>query len=713
MMMKMFNEMRLRTIKDKFPLTLINYKRNSSITNQKWKKEDYSSLKHNSSIYCSLQKNIPLYDINIYLQKKNIFLQKPRLRSSETNRTNLNLFKTSKQGFSIKIKTYEDKTQIIIGDDFKHLVQNSSVFSDKTLFIKEILEDSSRVNLITMPGRWGKSLNLNMLKTFLEIQVDENGEKKEITDNSNYSMFFKNNKIKLDIADAKIKRLFDGEFYELESSELFGNFPVIYIDFKDCEAESYDVLLDKVATKMEMLFESHVYLKNDENIRDNYNRYLELLKKRNISMIENGIYLLSYLLYKHFKKRVWILIDEYDCPANTAFRKFEDINEIEKVFDLYRRMLQPALKDSPYLEKGVITGVQYLLKTGLFSGLNNFIKYDITDLKYAQFYGIDQEEMKDLLNYYNITDKTAEDIKSWYNGYIVGGREKYNIWSVFNYLYSPDLGLKPYWEETGSLDFMKIIFKHDSIREIIGYMLLNEEVDLNITLSFTFDEYKMLRDMILGKGKINDDQVLTNLIFSILYVSGYITKSNSGKYLLPNNEIKYKMKEYIAEELFKTYGISTELSIYCGELMNSLFDNENYSKDRINNILEEFRISFAKLLKESNLTCDVNNGVLLNESIIHSILNFLMFIPTPQFKKFRSDHRNPNGNRLRPDIYMSNDVIGIIIEIKYDKSDNIAFDQAKTYKDSIKKEQHKLLIGLNVSNKKEVTIMFDYINQKD
>ena len=192
-------------------------------------------------------------------------------------------------------------------------------------------------------------------------------------------------------------------------------------------------------------------------------RYKMLLKDiRNGKDFRNSIRDLSRLLHKYHHQRVWILIDEYDSVVNEAYRRFDDI-ETQKVVNLFQNILGSSLKGNDSLAKGVITGVQNIVKSGMLSDVNNITKYCIQDYKYSQYYGINQEELDILLSHFNIGDDQRDNIKEWYSGYhekiptnMGEYIDKYNIWSVIQYLNKPEDGFRPYWKKVEVLIFYTI-----------------------------------------------------------------------------------------------------------------------------------------------------------------------------------------------------------------------------------------------------------------
>lgn len=300
---------------------------------------------------------------------------------------------------SLDNKSMYIKPSIYVGGNFEELVKKSSIFVDKSLFIKEIIESEDKVTLITMPRRWGKSLNLDMLKWFLSVEVvdEKTGSTIPNSETDNYKLFAGGN---LDMGFGRIKNL---EKLNIASDEYCmrhqGQFPVIFIDFKDCKNEDgFAKIEEAVRANIIDLFLDFGYLgtinetyKGDLTIKDRYKMLLN--EMRDGKDLGNSIRDLSRLLHKYHRQKVWILIDEYDAAANEAYRKFDN-DETEKVIKLFRKIFESSLKGNDSLAKGVITGVQFIVKSGMLSGLNNIAKYSIQNYKYSQYYGINKEEME-------------------------------------------------------------------------------------------------------------------------------------------------------------------------------------------------------------------------------------------------------------------------------------------------------------------------------
>ncbi|MEO1219693.1 MAG: AAA family ATPase, partial [Bacteroidota bacterium] len=297
-----------------------------------------------------------------------------------------------------------DKLIIYTGTDrFDKLLLGSDVFVDKSLFIQEFLESGDEVALITRPRRWGKSMNMDMLKCFLSIEVDDQGNPLPREQCLNPKLFA-GGEVDLGFEETKLlKPLRINDYPSLMKRQ--GQFPVISIGFKDVDGKSYQKIEEAIQTQIVDLYKNHGYLQQYvqddktgwlfDSDREKLQRYFA--GKLSETDIKNSLKFLSELLYKHFGKPVYILIDEYDMPINRAYLKCTS-EELKNVLELFRGILGAALKGNPYLKKGLVTGILRLAKADLFSGLNNIRAYILLDRRFATSYGFTEQEVDELLS---------------------------------------------------------------------------------------------------------------------------------------------------------------------------------------------------------------------------------------------------------------------------------------------------------------------------
>ncbi|WP_425360134.1 MULTISPECIES: AAA family ATPase [unclassified Candidatus Tisiphia] len=431
-------------------------------------------------------------------------------------------------------------------DEFYDLLVNSDVFVDKSLMIKELLEDSGKVILITRPRRWGKSLNMNMLQKFFEIEVDKRGTPLPEEDRVN-RILFTGGEINLGI---KGKRTLEplkinGNEYAMTQQ---GQFPVILLNLKDVKGSSYQEIELGIKDQIIELFASHHYLNHhvteDTGLLNNaqkekLRRYFDGKLERND--LKDSLRVLSEVLYKHFGQKVYILIDEYDTPINSSYIKFGNKpEEFEQVLEMFRGMFGSSLKTNPYLEKGVITGILRVAKANLFSDLNNVSEYSLLDEKYSKFYGFTQAEVDELLAKVP-TATNPEKIKAWYNGYNFGGEIIYNPWSIMQCLAHKGK-LDHYWLDSGGTALVDKALLSDGMQEDLQSLAAGKSIISPIVKQISFAD-------------INKPVGL----FSLLLFSGYLNpvakKPEEDIYELsvPNKEVRYiynaRMLQWVTDQL--------------------------------------------------------------------------------------------------------------------------------------------------------------------
>ena len=442
--------------------------------------------------------------------------------------------------------------------DFKGLRVRDNYYIDKTLFIKHILDNESRVALITRPRRFGKTLNMSMLRYFLDCNKKDT------------------------------KPLFEGlkimEQGEEYTSKL-GAYPCIYITLKDVRGTSYDNMMLSLQTELVELFIEHAYLLKSEKLfdieKEMFSTVLNL--KANEVQTQNSIKLLSKLLYKEFNKPVYLIIDEYDVPLQSAYVE----GYYEEAVKFLRSFYGVTFKDNAYLEKTVLTGVSRVAKESIFSGANNFDVYTVLNKEFSEDFGITTEEMKKAIEDFNVREN-EEEIKKWYDGYVIGNTDGiYNPWSILNYL--KNRKLVPYWVNTSSNDLIKLILKKSStIKERIERLLNDEEIEAKVNLE----------TVIVGIEN-NEDNIWGMLVGTgYLKVTGVVDLVNKiYKVKLPNLEIKSLFAEII-DNWFRNKVIGNDL--------NSIM------KDLITLNLKEFRKKFEILAMEMFSYMDVGENTAEN-----------------------------------------------------------------------------------------------------
>lgn len=391
--------------------------------------------------------------------------------------------------------------------------QSEYYYVDKTMLIKDFLDQKPLVSLFTRPRRFGKTLNMDMLRVFFEISKE---------DTSKY------------FSDKKIWAC--GEIYR----EHQGKYPVIFLTFKDVKFDSWEDTLDKIRIILQEEYGRHRELLNSEYIEEYEKAYFIKMIDGTASVVDltSALEKLSKMLARHYAKAPIIIIDEYDTPIQEGYSK----DFYEDIIGFMRNFFSGAFKDNKNISYGFLTGILRISQESVFSGLNNLIVNSVMDDDYDEYFGFTETEVHEILKYYKKLDKEGE-VKLWYDGYLFGSEEIYNPWSVINYIAK---GCVPqaYWVNTGKNEILEGVL-HEAAYDVIEklYALLQREhvvvrIDQNVV-------YKSL---------INDQ----SNIYSLLLVAGYLKVcskklQDDGTYLcevmIPNKEISSVYKSEILSHL--------------------------------------------------------------------------------------------------------------------------------------------------------------------
>ena len=397
-------------------------------------------------------------------------------------------------------------------EDFKRLVDNEYYFVDKTLMIKELLENKGTVNLFTRPRRFGKTLNMSMLQRFFEA-----------TEKSNAYLF----------DGLKIAAYPEYMAYQ-------GQYPVISISLKSMKRASYQEAYFEYVKLLSDEFERHEIILQSDLVSEEDKLEFQKIKKRIAEPKEynSAVKLLSKCLQKVYQKNVIILIDEYDVPLENAYHEgfYDDMT------NLIRSCFESALKTNPSLEFAVLTGCLRVSRESIFTGLNNLKTYSITKNKFSQYFGFTQEEMKEILQAFSL-EQYAGTIAKWYDGYRFGLTEIYNPWSVLNcidsYLQNDMVACEPYWSNTSSNRIVKRLIEESNERT----KSMVEEL-INGTPIHT----QIFEDVTYGTIDVNQDYIWSFLLFTgYLKIISCETVGDETYYdmVIPNVEIKSIYKNTI------------------------------------------------------------------------------------------------------------------------------------------------------------------------
>ncbi len=442
--------------------------------------------------------------------------------------------------------------------DFKGLRIRDNYYIDKTMYIKDIIDNESRVILVTRPRRFGKTLNMSMLKYYFDCKQKDNKELFE-----------------------GLKIMNQNEKY---TSKL-GYYPVIYLTLKDVQDTNYENMLLDMKTAMLNMYKEHRYLLDSDKIYpEEKARITDILYAReDESVLKNSVRDLSEYLNRHYEKPVILLVDEYDVPLQNAYVE----GYYDEAVKFFKTFYGVTFKDNPYLEKTVLTGVSRVAKESIFSGANNFKVFTVLDNEFADDFGITEEEMDKVIQDFEIEDE-KEEIKKWYDGYTIGDVEGiYNPWSILNYL--TDRKLIQYWVNTSSNDLIKLVLKNSStIKEKIERLLKDEEIEVPINLETVIVGIENNEDniwgLMLGTGYLKVTEVV-NLAEHIYKVK------------LPNYEIKLLFQQII-NDWFRNKVIGNDL--------------KSILKDLITLNLKEYEKKFDILVREMFSYMDVGENTAEN-----------------------------------------------------------------------------------------------------
>ena len=413
--------------------------------------------------------------------------------------------------------------------DFKHLIEEDFYYFDKTKFIDEIIKDGAQVKLFTRPRRFGKTLNMSMLKYFFDIKkADEN------------------------------RKLFRDLYIEkTDSFKEQGQYPVVFLSLKDLKATTWEEMERKIIITLSDFLSEYEYLLNELSGINFENLKNIIYKEAGIDDLTTTLKFLTKILYEKYNKKIVVLVDEYDSPLVSAY-----INGYyEKAKNFFKTFYSLVLKDNNYLQMGILTGIIRVIKAGIFSDLNNLRTYTILSDDYTDSYGLTEEEVEKSLKDYGIEAEISK-VKDWYDGYKFGDSEVYNPWSILNFL--QDKKLRAYWVDTSGNDLINNVLKMRNKNIITALERLFNGDGLKQNLSGTSDLSKIL----------SDDEIWELLLFS-----GYLTveeKINQDNYILrlPNKEVKSLFRKTFIETYIAR---GSKLSF----LMESLIENkiEDYEEN--------------------------------------------------------------------------------------------------------------------------------------
>ena len=413
--------------------------------------------------------------------------------------------------------------------------QSEYYYVDKTLLIKDFLDQKPLVSLFTRPRRFGKTLNMDMLRVFFEISEE---------DTSRY------------FADKAIWKC--GEEYRAHQ----GKYPVIFLTFKDVKFDTWEATIDKIRGLLQEEYGRHQELATSDKLSKYEKEYFGKILDSSANEVEltSALEKLSKMLAVHYGKAPIIIIDEYDTPIQEGYSK----DFYEEIIGFMRNFFSGAFKDNKNLSYGFLTGILRIAQESIFSGLNNLTVNSVMDEEYDRYFGFTRDEVDEMLDYYGVSEK-KEELKDWYDGYLFGSTEIYNPWSVINYI-SKGCIPQAYWVNTGKNEILEDVLKvaTDDITERLYSLLQGERVIARI------DQNVVYRS--LSEDPAN--------IYSLLLVAGYLKTPKKelqidGSYLcevsIPNREIAAVYKSEILSHLLQIGAITRTTA---NKIAESLYAND-------------------------------------------------------------------------------------------------------------------------------------------
>ena len=535
-------------------------------------------------------------------------------------------------------------------DNFEKIRRNNFYYIDKTKLVEQALHNWSEVTLFTRPRRFGKTLGMSMLRSFFEIGTD--------------------------------KSLFDGLYISQNKAlcdEHMGKYPVIFLTLKGVEgltfADAKMMLKSILSTEMDR----HYYLKTSDALTDEDKAYFVKMLTGTDENINDSLRKLSQLLYKHYGKKVVILIDEYDVPLDKAYQN----GYYHEMVSLIRGLFGQALKTNDYLQFAILTGCLRISKESIFTGLNNFKVLSIMDARFDEQFGFTDSEVEELLAAYNL-DSHFTEIKEWYDGYHFGNANVYCPWDVINYVdllrFEPTAKPQDFWSNSsGNALVRRFIDKADvQTKDEIERLIAGEYIEKEISQELTYDEI---------------DKSIANL-WSVLFTTGYLTKqgvTDDGKVRLsiPNREIKNlfikKIREWFSDT---TANDGKTLEQFC---------NAFVEKDT-----EKIEQLFGDYLWNTISIRDTAVAKDKKENFYHGILLGLLGYKASWLIKSNTESGTGYSDIL---VEVPNNRTGIVIELKYAENGDMdaACDEAlkqieeKSYVDKLKQDGMRNFIKYGIA----------------
>jgi len=548
------------------------------------------------------------------------------------------------------------KKRLPVGiSDFEEVIAQNYYFVDKSLLIKEIFDSGAKVTLIPRPRRFGKTLNLSMIRCFFE-KVEE----------SKAHLF---NSLKIT------------EHPEIMKNQ--GQSPVIFLTFKDVKQDNWQICYEKMRELIGNEFYRHNYLNNSNLLNSiqqkNFKAVIDGTATQ--AVYENSLKNLSEYLAKYHNKKPVMLIDEYDAPVHASFIN----NYYTEAINFMRGLLCAGVKDNPSLQFCILSGILRVAKESIFSGLNNLEVCSLLSNRYADKFGLLENEVEQILYDYDLSKKEAQQIKSWYDGYKAGNQMIYNPWSIIN-LVKSEGQIQPYWINTSSNDIIKELIKNgsDELKENVELLISGESINKPIYENIVFAE------------------IFTNMeiLWSFLLFSGYLTFENKklkkkvihADLKIPNTEVEYFYENTISNWFVECYG--------AGKYNLML-------KSLISGNIEAFQEIFSDFVLKSFSVFDISGKE--PEKFYHAfVLGILVSLQSTH--QIKSNRESGFGRYDVMIIPKDKNQIGIVIEFKkvsYFRKETLEDAAHSALKQIEERQYEQELLDLGIKKIIKLAIVFD------
>jgi hypothetical protein len=544
---------------------------------------------------------------------------------------------TTKKRFSIKYN--KNRKGMYKGGDFEELILNSGIFSDKTSFIKDIMEYHSKLILILMPKGWGKSTNLDMLNMFLS----EERYNKEDHIMHNRLLYFdrpNNAEESLDITKEKIIEFGKSGPSLIDSKSYCCTESLLYLNFSNCEGASYKMVKKNVQRViLKTIFENYSKLRKsmsdyDKKVFDN------LMNCFDVSDLKFSLVTFLNFLYKLERKKIWILIDDFDVALNHAYINFSK-EEATQVISLFKEIYSALFKDNPCIKKAILTGTQELGLNLVLSELN-FSVFGMNDYTFSKYFGVNNEELQLILKHYNINKEKEKVIRKMIKGYKLKVKsegkvilqDNYDFLSITSILNDKDNEYNNNWMDSSIVPCLKPLLADDEFREKIVDLILGKSISImNLNSHVALNTTRNLIGLNNSIKNSVQPKTTFNFIFSYLFNNGFLTiTENANEYIMPNYHIKkafsndiiihYQDEQIIDEETQESF---EKLSQIICRIFSCI------KKKEIKTQMDEFISEFNNMFKDNFLRKSFKDDIeryefIVDEYLFKSIIDYMIII---------------------------------------------------------------------------------------